>query len=223
MPTWSRGDLPGAVNSCMRRWPEWNGTVSQRVCGRRVASRWPRRTPNSGSRPQPNDGARRSAGERAGLTTCSSTPACPGPTGWATGGKRLFGRRRSRCARCSQAVARERGQPTHELACLQAAAQWGDTSVAARARELADALSLPLANAVARHAESLPPMTARGCSRHPPTTGRSVTGRRPPTRRRRRRSRSLAMQQRRRDCTPRPSRRNWPRMRRPVHTGAAEP
>ena len=52
-------------------------------------------------------------------------------------------------------VASERGQPTHELACIQAAAQWGDTSQAARARELADALSLPLADAVALHAESL--------------------------------------------------------------------
>lgn len=51
--------------------------------------------------------------------------------------------------------ARERTQPTHELACLQAAAQWGDTSGAARARELAEMLSLPLAKAVARHAEAL--------------------------------------------------------------------
>lgn len=49
----------------------------------------------------------------------------------------------------------ERGQPTHELACLQAAAQWGDASRAARARELADALTLPLADTVARHAEAL--------------------------------------------------------------------
>ncbi|MGH3674683.1 MAG: LuxR C-terminal-related transcriptional regulator [Mycobacterium sp.] len=52
-------------------------------------------------------------------------------------------------------LARDRGQPTHELACLQAAAQWGDVTVATRARELADELSLPLADAVARHAESL--------------------------------------------------------------------
>lgn len=51
--------------------------------------------------------------------------------------------------------ARHRTQPTHELACLQAAAQWGDASGAARARELADVLELPLANAVARHIESL--------------------------------------------------------------------
>lgn len=51
--------------------------------------------------------------------------------------------------------AREREQPTHELACLQAAAQWGDTSWAARSRELADQLALPLASAVARHTESL--------------------------------------------------------------------
>jgi DNA-binding CsgD family transcriptional regulator len=51
--------------------------------------------------------------------------------------------------------ARDRGQPTHELALLQAAVQWGDASGAARARELADALALPLADAVAGHAESL--------------------------------------------------------------------
>ena len=52
-------------------------------------------------------------------------------------------------------VARERGQPTHELACIQAAAQWGDASQAARARELAGALSLPVADAVALHTEAL--------------------------------------------------------------------
>jgi ATP/maltotriose-dependent transcriptional regulator MalT len=52
-------------------------------------------------------------------------------------------------------LARERGQPTHELACIQAAAQWGDASQAARARELADALSLPLADAVASHTRAL--------------------------------------------------------------------
>ena len=52
-------------------------------------------------------------------------------------------------------VARERNQPTHELACLQAAIQWGDASGAARARELAGTLSLPLANTVALHGESL--------------------------------------------------------------------
>ncbi len=51
--------------------------------------------------------------------------------------------------------ARERNQPTHELACLQLAAQWGDATGAARARELADELALPLAKAVARHTESL--------------------------------------------------------------------
>ena len=52
-------------------------------------------------------------------------------------------------------VARDRGQPTHELACLQAAVLWGDTSVAQRARELAGELSLPLADTVAAHADSL--------------------------------------------------------------------
>jgi DNA-binding CsgD family transcriptional regulator/tetratricopeptide (TPR) repeat protein len=51
--------------------------------------------------------------------------------------------------------ARKRNQPTHELACLQVAAQWGDTSGATRAGELANELPLPLANAVARHTESL--------------------------------------------------------------------
>jgi DNA-binding CsgD family transcriptional regulator/tetratricopeptide (TPR) repeat protein len=51
--------------------------------------------------------------------------------------------------------ARTRNQPTHELACLQVAAQWGDTSGATRAGELAGELSLPLARAVARHTQSL--------------------------------------------------------------------
>ncbi len=51
--------------------------------------------------------------------------------------------------------ARDRVQPTHELACIQAAAQWGDGSGAPRARELAGALGLPIADVVARHAESL--------------------------------------------------------------------
>jgi DNA-binding NarL/FixJ family response regulator len=51
--------------------------------------------------------------------------------------------------------ARETNQPTHELACLQATAQWGDTSGAKCARELAELLKLPLSNAVARHTESL--------------------------------------------------------------------
>jgi ATP/maltotriose-dependent transcriptional regulator MalT len=51
--------------------------------------------------------------------------------------------------------ARKRRQPTHELACLQVAAQWGDTSGATRARELANDLSFSLADAVARHTESL--------------------------------------------------------------------
>ncbi|MGZ8815602.1 MAG: LuxR C-terminal-related transcriptional regulator [Mycobacterium sp.] len=53
------------------------------------------------------------------------------------------------------ASARDRNQPTHELACLQVAAQWGDVTDAVRARELADELDLTLAKAVARHTESL--------------------------------------------------------------------
>jgi DNA-binding CsgD family transcriptional regulator len=52
-------------------------------------------------------------------------------------------------------LAGSRGQPTHELACIQAATQWGDASGATRARELAEALSLPLADAIAVHAEAL--------------------------------------------------------------------
>jgi DNA-binding CsgD family transcriptional regulator/tetratricopeptide (TPR) repeat protein len=51
--------------------------------------------------------------------------------------------------------ARDRTQPTHELVCIQVAAQWGDGSGASRARELAEALALPLVDTVARHAESL--------------------------------------------------------------------
>jgi DNA-binding CsgD family transcriptional regulator len=57
--------------------------------------------------------------------------------------------------RKAAAEAHDRGQSTHELACIQAAAQWGDASMASRVRALADELSLPLANAVARHTESL--------------------------------------------------------------------
>jgi DNA-binding CsgD family transcriptional regulator len=57
--------------------------------------------------------------------------------------------------RAAASDARHRAQPTHELACIQAATQWGDAWGAGRARDLADALSLPLADAVAGHAESL--------------------------------------------------------------------
>ncbi|MGE5698371.1 MAG: LuxR C-terminal-related transcriptional regulator [Candidatus Sericytochromatia bacterium] len=57
--------------------------------------------------------------------------------------------------RSAASEARDRDQPTHELACIQAATQWGDTSLAARARELAGELSLPLADAIACHASSL--------------------------------------------------------------------
>lgn len=56
-------------------------------------------------------------------------------------------------------VARERAQPTHELACLQAAVQWGAqrdlAEIATRTAELAAALHLPLADAVAAHAAGL--------------------------------------------------------------------
>jgi DNA-binding CsgD family transcriptional regulator len=75
-------------------------------------------------------------------------------TGWAMAAS---GRLAEAVATVQQAgrLARDRGQPTHELACIQAAAQWGDASQAARARELAEALALPLADAVASHAEAL--------------------------------------------------------------------
>ncbi|WP_319448149.1 MULTISPECIES: AAA family ATPase [unclassified Mycobacterium] len=63
-------------------------------------------------------------------------------------------------------MARDREQPTHELACLQAALQWGVTdgsgAIATRARELADELALPLAEAVATHAESLRSASGEG-------------------------------------------------------------
>jgi DNA-binding NarL/FixJ family response regulator len=56
-------------------------------------------------------------------------------------------------------VARERGQPTHEVACIQTALQFGVTDgldeIATRARELADELKLPVAEAVAMHAAGL--------------------------------------------------------------------
>jgi len=57
--------------------------------------------------------------------------------------------------RAAGEAARKLNQPTHELACIQVAAQWGDTSGAPRARELANELSLGLADTVARHTESL--------------------------------------------------------------------
>jgi DNA-binding CsgD family transcriptional regulator len=60
-----------------------------------------------------------------------------------------------RVVRTAARDAATRCQPTHELACLQAALLWGDSSVAKRARELAGVLQLPLADLVARHAEAL--------------------------------------------------------------------
>jgi DNA-binding CsgD family transcriptional regulator/tetratricopeptide (TPR) repeat protein len=63
-------------------------------------------------------------------------------------------------------LARDREQPTHELACIQAALQWGVTdgsgALATRARELAELLALPLAEAVAMHAESLRSASGEG-------------------------------------------------------------
>jgi DNA-binding CsgD family transcriptional regulator len=80
-------------------------------------------------------------------------------TGWTLAAKGFLGDAITEVSEAAR-EARERDQPTHELACLQAAAQWGDASEARRARELANALSLPLANTVALHAESL--LTADG-------------------------------------------------------------
>jgi DNA-binding CsgD family transcriptional regulator len=75
-------------------------------------------------------------------------------TGWALSANGCLAEAVATVREAAQ-LARARNQPTHELACLQVATQWGDTSGSARARELADLLVLPLANAVARHAESL--------------------------------------------------------------------
>jgi DNA-binding CsgD family transcriptional regulator/tetratricopeptide (TPR) repeat protein len=74
--------------------------------------------------------------------------------GWALASNGLLGEAVTTVRRAAD-IARDRGQPTHEVACLQAATQWGDTSAAVRARELAKLLELPLADAVARHAEAL--------------------------------------------------------------------
>jgi DNA-binding CsgD family transcriptional regulator len=79
-------------------------------------------------------------------------------TGWAMAASGRLGEA-VEAVREAGRLARDRGQPTHELACIQAAAQWGDASQAARARELARELggvkSLPLADAVALHTEAL--------------------------------------------------------------------
>ncbi len=74
--------------------------------------------------------------------------------GWAMAASGRLGEAVASVQEAAQ-LARDRGQPTHELACIQAAAQWGDASQAARARELAEVLSLTLADTVALHAESL--------------------------------------------------------------------
>jgi DNA-binding CsgD family transcriptional regulator len=75
-------------------------------------------------------------------------------TGWALGSNGSL-TRAIEVVRNEAQVARERRQPTHELACLQAAIQWGDASAGPRARELSRQLPLPLAEAVATHGESL--------------------------------------------------------------------
>jgi DNA-binding CsgD family transcriptional regulator len=75
-------------------------------------------------------------------------------TGWAMAASGRLGEAVASIHQAAR-LARDRGQPTHELACIQAAAQWGDASQAARARELAEELALPLADTVASHAEAL--------------------------------------------------------------------
>ncbi|OBI18085.1 LuxR family transcriptional regulator [Mycobacterium sp. E2327] len=74
--------------------------------------------------------------------------------GWAMAASGRLGEAVAAVREAAQ-LARDRGQPTHELACIQAAAQWGDAFGAARAAELAEALSLPLADAIALHAKAL--------------------------------------------------------------------
>ena len=75
-------------------------------------------------------------------------------SGWAMAASGCFSEAAAEAHEAAR-LARDRGQPTHELACIQAAAQWGDTSQLARAQELAEALSLPLADAVALHVKTL--------------------------------------------------------------------
>ncbi|WP_231639765.1 helix-turn-helix transcriptional regulator [Mycobacterium sp. Marseille-P9652] len=74
--------------------------------------------------------------------------------GWAMAASGRLGEAVATAQRAA-GLARDRDQPTHELACIQAAAQWGDASQAGRARQLAEELSLPLAEAVAAHTVSL--------------------------------------------------------------------
>ena len=112
--------------------------------------------------------------------------------------------------RDAAAKARDRGQPTHELLCLQVAAQWGDAAMSDRARELAGELSLPLADAVARHAESLATKDGEGCCWRPTAIGRWVTGRLPPMRPRRRRWPSRRANSADAGCTPPRSPRDCP-------------
>ena len=77
-------------------------------------------------------GRRSAFGCAAGLSVHAHR-ACRWPAGWAMAAS---GHLSEAVASAQQAalLARERGQPTHELACIQAAAQWGDASQAARAR-----------------------------------------------------------------------------------------
>lgn len=66
--------------------------------------------------------------------------------------------------RAAATEARERNQPTHELACCHAAAQWGDSSFSGRARDLADRLAL-------RWRSPVPSSASAGCG--PPRSPRN--------------------------------------------------
>jgi hypothetical protein len=101
-----------------------------------------------------NCAAKLTCGRMCRPTTCS----CRLRSVWQLGGALASSGRLSDAiatVRAAAQDARDRTQPTHELACLPVAAQWGDASGAVRAGQLADMLSLRLANAVARHTESL--------------------------------------------------------------------
>ena len=106
--------------------------------------------------------------------------------------------------------ARKRNQPTHELACLQVAAQWGDMPDATRARELADELSLPSPMPLPGIRNRCWPTTGRVCSRHRPTTGRLAIVPLPPMSPPRQRWRSVATSRVSAVFTPQRWRSSWP-------------
>ena len=203
----------GGDGSCMRRWPS-PSTTAWRRCGPPAISRWSRRTP-SWARPTRPLRCWTRRGQVVKPDYLFMQTALAVATGWAQAAAGTLTDAIDTVL-TEAAVARDRGQPTHELACLQAAVQWGVgdrlSEVAARARELAGELYLPLAETVAAHAESLQQRRRRG------TAGgrRGVPGHRRPVHRRRRgragggdAHRGAAAQPR--TVAPRRSRRSWPR------------